>query len=338
MNKTNENREFDSTNIFMFFVRWWKHLFILGFAAIVLSVVFSSPWFITPKFESTVSMFPSKSHSIGQAVFNPHLDFLDYGTVDDAERLMQVLESGNVRDRVVEKFDLMSHYEISPESPQRNSILRNTYRSNVSSNRTPYGAVVVTVRDKDPQMAADIANAIASIVDTVKNELRQERALMAYQVAKERYDLVVNEITSSEKSLRGVMSMGVEEYESQAEMLTRQLAKDLSANNIAGIRAIEERLEVIRQHGGRFLANKAHLQQTSHSLIGALLSLQSAEADLNNFVSYRMMIDEAYPAERKAYPVRWLIVFLSTFAASFMGVLVLMGYENLKKHGVIASR
>ncbi|MFO7979070.1 MAG: hypothetical protein R6U64_10465, partial [Bacteroidales bacterium] len=63
-----ERNEFDSSNLFIFFIRWWKHLAIICFVAALAGVVFSSPWFITPKFQSTVTMFPATTNSISRSV------------------------------------------------------------------------------------------------------------------------------------------------------------------------------------------------------------------------------------------------------------------------------
>ncbi|MFN3556831.1 MAG: hypothetical protein ACK4VN_12800 [Bacteroidales bacterium] len=331
----NVNQEFDSTNIFVFFIRWWKHLAILCFAAALMGAIFSSPMFITPLYESTVLMFPAKSTSLSRAVFGTNVDFLEYGDVDDAERLLQVLGSTAVRDRVVELFDLYEHYEIPEDSKYRNTTLRRIYGSNVSARRTPYGAVEVRVRDRDPEMAANMANVIAALADTIQNDIRQQRALLAYQVAKQRHDNIIYEIGVTEDSLRVIMQKGIYEYEAQAEMLTQQLAIDLSRGNTQGIRAIEKQLEVIQQYGGNFMTQKAHLEQVSRTLHGVQRIMQEARADLDNFVSFKFLIDDAFVAERKVYPVRWLIVFMATFAAAFMGVVVLMTYENLQKKGIL---
>ncbi len=100
---------FDSTNVFFFFVRWWKHLFVICLIAAVAAVIFSSPFFITPKFQSTVIMFPTTTTSLSRSVLAganvPGQDFLEYGEVEDAERLLQVLASANIRDRIVERFN-----------------------------------------------------------------------------------------------------------------------------------------------------------------------------------------------------------------------------------------
>ncbi|MFW5758656.1 MAG: hypothetical protein ACOC4J_06720 [Bacteroidota bacterium] len=338
MNPEVEKKEFDSSNILTFLIRWWKHLGIVCFLAAIVGVIVSSPMFITPLFQSSVLMFPAKSNNLSKALFGQNIDFLRYGDVDDAERLLQVLESTAIRDRVVERFNLLDHYEIPEDSQYKNTELRETYNDNISARRTPYGAVEINVRDKDPQMAADIANEIAALADTIQNDIRQQRALQAYEVAKEQFDNVVHQIDVTDDSLKTIMQKGIYEYEAQAEMLTRQLAMDLSTNNTTGIQSINEELEVIRQYGGTFLAQKAHLEQISRSKSYFQRVMDEARADLDNFVSFKFIIDDAFPAEKKVYPTRWLIVFLTTFAAGFFGIIALMIYENLMKKGIISGK
>ncbi|MFO8066109.1 MAG: hypothetical protein R6U11_00870 [Bacteroidales bacterium] len=173
MNEISKN-DFDTTNIFMFFIRWWKHLFIICVIAIIASVVFSSPFFITPKFEAQVTLFPASTHSISRAVlggggvFATRPDFLEYGEVEDAERLLQILGSSAIRERIVERFKLMEHYEIPENSQYKYTQLSMNYRSNVSFRRTSYGAVEIAVKDKDPHMAAEMANEITALVDNIR--------------------------------------------------------------------------------------------------------------------------------------------------------------------------
>ncbi len=330
-----KHNEFDSTNVFMFFIRWWKHLGVICILAAVGAAIFSGPRFITPKFESRVSMFPTTSGSISQSVFVQGEDFLEYGEIEDAERLLQVLGSVAVRNKIIDRFDLMSHYEISPDSRYRQTDLSRQYESNISSRRTPYGAVEVSVRDKDPAMAAEIANEIAALADTVQNQIRYQRALQAYEIAQKRFQDMQQEVKSLEDSLRRVMRSGVYDIEGQSSMLTRQLAKDVSANNQDGVRALEQRLDVISDHGGAYIFLAAQLKDISETVAYIQRRDHEAKADLENFVSFKFILDEAYEAERKVYPVRWLIVFLVTFAAGFMGVMTLMVYENLVNKGII---
>lgn len=332
-------KEFDSTNVFLFFIRWWKHLAIICLLAAIGAVIFSSPWFITPKFESAVTMFPSSSSSLSRAVLGGPLatrqDFLQYGEVEDAERLLQVLGSAAVRDRVVERFDLMNHYEIPSDGKYRYTQLHKEYRSNISFRRTQFGAIEIAVRDKDPELAAAMANEIAALVDTVQNEIRFERAQQAYQVAKSQFEEMQLEVRMVEDSLRKIMYAGVVDLEGQSGMLTRQLAIDLSRQNTSGIRAIEERLKLLGEHGGSYVFLVNYLENISENMATIQRRYQEARADLENFLSFKFIIDPAFASERKVYPVRWLIVFLVTFGAGLMGVMSLVVYETFLEKGIL---
>ncbi len=334
-------KDFDSTNIFMFIIRWWKHLGIICLIAAIVASIFSAPLFITPKYQSAVTMFPSQSVSLSRSVLGVaagQKDFLQYGDIDDAERLLQILGSGAIRERIIERFNLIDHYEIPWDSPYLYTQVNRQYQSSVSSRRTEFGAVEVSVRDKDPEMAANIANEIAALIDTVQNEMRYERALLAYQTAKNQYNNIQEEIKKSEDSLREVMEKGVYDYEGQTAMLYKQLAKDISSGNTAGVNALQERLRAIGSHGGSFMHLTNYIIESSENLATAHRRLQEAKADKESFVSFKFIIDEAHPSERKVYPVRWLIVVLSTFGAGFLGVVILMIYNNLENKGIIKSK
>ena len=329
--------DFDSTNVFLFIIRWWKHLGVICFVAALAGAIFSGPRFITPMFESTVTMFPASASSISRAVLGGQ-DFLQYGSVDDAERLMQVLGSVAIRERVKENYNLMEHYGIGPGEKYRLTRFNSTYAENISSRRTQFGAVEVSVRDKDPVMAAEIANGIAALVDSVQNEMRYQRALQAYNVASLNYKSLLSELKLTEDSLRKVMQAGVYDIEGQSSMLTQQLAIDLSTGNNPGIRAIEERLSAIGEKGGAYLFLSTNIQHISFNLVTLQRRMQETKTDLDNFLNFKFIIDPAFEAERKVYPVRWLIVFLAVFGAGLMGVITLMVYENLVDKGIIAQK
>ncbi len=333
--------DFDTTNIFMFFIRWWKHLFVICVIAIVASVVFSSPYFITPKFETHVTLFPASTHSISRAVLggggmiSTRQDFLQYGDIEDAERLLQLLNSSTISERITARFNLLDHYEISESSSFRYTQLSRMYSSNVSFKRTSYGAVEISVRDKDPVMAADIANEIVALVDTVQNEMRYERATMAHDIAKSQYENYLDEIGQAEDDLTAIMKKGLYDVEGQSAMLMQQLAKDLSAGNQKGANAINKQLDIISNYGGEYMHLKNFLNASGEQLNKLHRRYQETKADLENFVSFTFVIDDAYIPERKSYPVRWLIVFLSTAAAAFAAVLGLMVYENVVSKGLL---
>lgn len=330
--------EFDSTNLFVFFIRWWKHLAIICFLAALAGVIFSSPRFITPKYESKTTMFPATPVSLSRSVVLAWRDFNEFGEVEEAERLLQVFESARVRDRMIEQFDLMSHYDIPSDAPYKMSRLRDEYRSNFKFRRTPYGAIEVRVRDKDPHMAANMANHITALVDTVLNEMRQGRLQLAHDVAYKEYTDMLEQSREFQDTLTSLMKRGVLDIESQVMMITRQLAKDLSVRNVDGSNALENRLQTVGEYGSSHLFQSSFLRMIVGDLMVLQRRYQEAKADLDNFIPFKYDIDTAYVAERKVFPVRWLIVFLATFGAGFMGVMLMITYERLLEKGIIKEK
>lgn len=339
MNNSTENKsDFDLTNILFFFIKWWKHFAVIILAAAIAGVVFSSPYFITPKYEASVVLFPASVQTLSGAVFANNYEFFRYGGLTDAENLLQVLGSAAVRERVAQKFNLYEHYEIADDSPYKETELKLHYGSNVSAERTTFGAVAIRVQDKDPEMAAAIANYISLVVDTVKNELRRERALLAHDVALHRYEHIRREIAFASDSLTMVMERGLYHYESQADRFSQQLAIEVAGGNQQGIRNLENRIEIIEDYGSEFVTRRAHLNQVSHSLADAQRIVQNTQIDMEKFIRYTYLLDDAVVPEKDVYPVRWLIVFFTVFGAGLMGIVVLMAYEIFVKRGIIKQK
>ena len=93
-----------------------KHLAIIAALVIVLSVIFSGPYFITPLFKSTVILYPTASNSISKVLlsdnFNNTKDILEFGEIEQTEQMLQVLNSNKIRDRIISKYNLLYHYNI----------------------------------------------------------------------------------------------------------------------------------------------------------------------------------------------------------------------------------
>jgi len=136
---------------------------------------------VTPKYKSIVILFPASSNSVSKSLLTEQSgkgqDIMSFGEDEQAEQLLQILNSNKLRERVIKKFNLMQHYDIDTASPYKNSILFKEYERNVSFRRTEYMAVQITVYDKDPQIAADMANRIAELLDSTKNDMQRQRAI-----------------------------------------------------------------------------------------------------------------------------------------------------------------
>ena len=331
---------FNTTNFFFFLYKWRKPLIIICLAAAIVSAGISL--LITPKYKSAVILFPTSTNSISKALladnYGGKVDILEFGEEAQTEQLLQILSSNEIRSRVIKKFNLMQHYEIESDSKYKMTRLFEEYNSNITYKRTEYMAVEITVLDKDPQIAADIANYISDQLDSVKNKMQKERAFKAFQIVETEYKKLQNEIRAMEDSLTVLRKMGVNDYETQAEAYNVQLAIALSKNNKEAVRAIEERLKLLGDYGSAYVSLRDELELEKKQLSAIKAKYEEAKVDANQDLPAKFVVDKAYKAERKSYPVRWLIVVLSTVSAFLLSVMTLIIIENFSKKKFLTNK
>jgi uncharacterized protein involved in exopolysaccharide biosynthesis len=331
--------DFNTTNFLLFLYKWRLPLLIITIVTAGLSAGCS--FLITPKFKSTVILFPTSTNAVSKALladnFGPKQDVLEFGEEEQAEQLLQILNSSEIRSRVIRKFDLAQHYEIAPDSKYRMTELIDQYNENISFRRTEYMAVEISVMDREPQMAANIANTIADLLDTVKNNMQKERAMKAFRIVASEYNMLKLQIKNLEDSLNNIRKLGINDYETQAEAYNVQLATALSKNNIAGVKAIEERLKVLGEYGGIYVSIRDQLEHEKKQLSAVKTKYEEAKVDAEEDLPAKFVVDRAYKAEKKSYPVRWIIVVVSTISALLLAILVLIIIDNFRKKKVILA-
>lgn len=322
----------DSFKVAVFLFKWRKTLLILGIAAALLSALFSSPLFITPLYKSTVIMFPASSNSISSSLFNESADqkqdILEFGADEQTQQMLQILNSSRIREKVIAKFNLAEHYGIDRGSQLYQTRMNNRFRSNVSFRLTEYLAVKITVLDKDPQMSADIANEIAALLDTVKNDLQKERAVQGFKIVEVEYFRQLDQVRKMEDSLAHFMKMGVNDYESQAEMINRQLAIEIAKGNTRSINALQSKLDILSTYGGPYVSIRDALIYEKKQLSFLKARYEEAKIDAFETMPQKFVVENAYKAERKSYPIIWIIVLLSTLGALLAGMLVIFLVER----------
>jgi uncharacterized integral membrane protein len=335
LNQESFKKELNSINLLHLLYKWRFPLIIITLVSIVVATFFSSPLFIKPQFKSSVIMFPVATNSISKVLISPNSgikeDILGIGEDEQAEQMLQMLNSNFIRDRIIEKYKLMEHYGIPSDSKYKFTRLQRQYENNVKFRRTEYMAVKVTVFDTDPQMAADMANDIASLLDSTRNFMQKERAVKAFQIVDQEYRSLENEVNGIVQSLRFLGSKGINDYERQAEVLNQQLVISLAQNNQHAVKAIQQKLDTLGKYGGEFLSLKDGLEFKTEQLTLLKTKYQEAKVDAEQFLPQKFIVNSAYKAEIKSYPIRWIIVVVTAFIVFFTAVLTIIIVENYTK-------
>ena len=187
-NTGNKAYDFNSGGLLVFLYKWRKPLIIISTVGAIVSAIVSL--IIPNKYESKVILFPASINSISKALIsenNIKADVLEFGEEEQAEQLLQILHSDEIRDRVITKFNLLEHYDIEKDDKFKMTKLHKQYKGNVTFKRTEFMSVEINVLDESPDTAALMANFIANHLDSVKNRMRYQIAYPAYKIVEEQY-------------------------------------------------------------------------------------------------------------------------------------------------------
>ena len=330
----NQNKDFDLSisSLLTFIWKYRKHLLIIGGVAAVASAIFSGPTFITPKYKAQVVFYPTTINSIGNAMFTDlnkrEADPLAFGEEEEAENALQLLNSSALQERIIRNYDLMAHYDIDPSGRSPRTNLYDKMAKNINYRRTKHLAVEITVLDESPEKAAEIANGIANIYDTVKTEIQHQVALEALQIVKEQFESKETEVWGIRTKLKELADSGVTNYEEQSRAINEEIYKTSVASKKRQLKAELARLS---RHAGEFTYLNETLILELESLSQLRKRYEKAQVDVQKTLPQKFILTSASVPEKKSFPIRSMIVILVSLSAGLLGLITLMLIQQFKK-------
>ncbi len=312
-------------------LKWKKLLITVTGLAFVISVLVS--FLIEEKYESTVVLFPASTTNISKTLLAErgfdNKSLLEFGEEEQAEQLLQILNSDVIRNRIIEKYDLLTHYDIDQVQNYKMTKLYKEYESNISFKRTPFMSVEISVLDKDAEVAANIANDIAALVDTAIAKMRKKVALQALSIVEKEYRTFQEEMDQMNEEMNVIRSKGVQDYYTQVEVLSEQYAIALQKNNTRAMTTMKNQLDTLAKYGGAYQTMTLDMEYKLKQLNLLKTKYQEAKVEANATVEHKFIVNKAFKAERPSYPIKWLIVLFSTIS-TFLFTLILITLFDLK--------
>lgn len=331
--KASATDDFDSLNVIYFIYQWWKQLTIVCISAIVISSIVALT--ISDRYKSTVVLFPATTNSISNVLLSEvntsKEDLLKFGEEEDAEQMIQILNSNEIRSRICEKYNLMKHYGINPNDKLKNTQLYDIYADNISFKLTEYMSVKIDVLDNDPKLAAEIANDIANLLDSVKIKIQHERALEALKIVERAYQNKKEDLETLNDSLKIINDHGIYDYESQSDRTVQQYNIAIAKGDQRAIKLLEEKLQIIAKYGSEYVLIRDNIILQGKVLSILKTKLEEAKVNADQVLSQKFVVSKAFPAEKKTYPVRWLIVLLSTLSTLFITLIIIIIFGKINK-------
>lgn len=302
------DKYFDNTSLVKVISKWKKHIIIITVAAAIIGAVFSSSYFITPMYKSEALLYPDNIWAFSDETFT--------------EQMLQVIQSQDIIDSVISDFNLDEHYEIDKDYKYYKTALYNEYRTNVSISRTPYDAVKISVKDKDPEIACAMVNDIIRLYDLKVRSLQKLKHLEYVDQFKAEIANYDRYIDSLKDRLNEIASnYGIISVPEQTKEITRAIAN----GNSSRVAELKENLET---YGPEVIDLNDKLLAESEVYSEVREEYEQYIRKYQANLTHSNIISSPYPSDKKSYPVRWIIVVLCALSACILSTLVIYAIEH----------
>lgn len=326
-----EGISLESSNLFILLYSWRKPILIVSIAAAVVSSVISLV--LKERYKSTVVLYAEQQHSFGAQLLEDvqKEDLLTFGEEEDAERLLQIINSDQVRNKIIDKYQLWDVYEIKREQRGANTLIAKEYQDNVSAQLTKFGSVEVAVLDEKPERARDMANDIALYADSVANRMRSERAMTAFKYAESSLQALLDEVQTMEDSMKVLQEMGVYSYLDQIAALTEMYGTAIAGGHPDRAQQLKEQMDFLSKYGTTYVNLETNLKEAYEKLNVLRKRYDLMKIDVESDIPVMRVVDYASAADKKSFPIRWLIVVMSTLSAFVFTFILLLIVDNFKR-------
>lgn len=314
------DRFFNSKSIIDLVWKWKLQLIVVVVAAVILSAFFSSPIFIKPLYKSNCVLYPS--------------NISPYSDESETEQSVQIFQSRDIRDSLVKRFNLARHWGIDSAYKHFESTLAWEYSQRIKVGKTPFEAVEIEVMDEDPIMARDL---IVAMLDIYNRKIREMHRQKFGEVV-ENYNFIMGVRKHYMDSLTGAVNelgtkYGLLEYQSQTREVMRAYLGNGGSMRSADAKNLKKNME---EKGGNMLTLAEMLRAEAGTFSQMKLDADRALLDYNRHYTYVNLLSKPFVSDKKAYPIRWLIVTLSTATAFFMALLII-GMIERKRFNALSA-
>lgn len=300
------DKYFDNTPLLKAIFKWKWHIIIISIIAAIAGVIFSGPKFITPKYKSDAIVYPGGRTEFSDETYT--------------EQMLQIMESQEIIDSITENLDLMNHYKIDKNYQHAKTALLGEYHDRVSISKTPYDAVKIKVLDEDPEIACAMVNEIIRLYNVKFNEIYKNRKWENVRMYEKNLARKYAFIDSLKKELTQITSddnMINYLYLSKGNSIA--YFSEGNNNNPENISNAIALVELIASETEAYSEVKLEYER----------EIRQADGD----ITYLNVVSRPFVADKKATPVRWIIVALcgiTAFLTSVLGAAVIEKFSVKK--------
>lgn len=311
--------------------------------SMLLAIILTLPAIYKPEFKSSTVIYPTAAERYDAInLFHDEPILYLYGESKDVEKLETLANSERIKMFVIDSLDLWDAYGVDPENDAypKHEVLK-TYDGMINTVRISGNGLEIQAYDTDPQRAADIVNLIVEQVDIVNKEMINKNKNSIYSMYKGVYDELVEQMELYTDSARNVRKRyNVLNTETQTESLTEQIL--LAQNELAISKArggsnriplsklkslVEDspefpiNLESFREGLDQVLSLEEIIEYISRDVKDVREKVEVLEMMQSETFTTILITEEAQAADKKARPIRWVILLVTIVIAALVSVI-----------------
>jgi len=304
------DNNFNNLSLVQVILKWKWHIIIITVAAALCGAIFSGPAFITPLYKSVAVAYPA--------------NISPYSDESETEQMLEIINSTSIMDAIVEKYDLWNDYKIDRNDQFARTYMINEYRSKIKIAKTPYEAVSITVMDKDPETACGIARDILNFYDEKVHTLHKQKVGEVVTMYERQLKEKQHDIDSLKKRYTDICTTyGISDISSQSREVTKSM--------LGGSAKASEMQANMEKFGAEIIDLQTKIAAEGNTYVSIKVDYEQNLRFYNSDLTYSNIITEPFPSDKKAFPVRWVVVALSAMGALLLSIVVAFIIENRKR-------
>ncbi len=226
----------------------------------------------------------------------------------EADRVLQIIGSEQVKDSVVKHFALVKYFGIDTTNKEWPQQLDNIYRNRIVASRTNIMAVVIQAETKDPVLSSQIADYVMRCSERIRERMYRQNSSVAEETYHRQYIQKKNEVDSLERVIATIRGSAVTSY-------------PLLSNLMISAQGNNPQLEVLTQD---FINENNQLNVVK-------IKYENAHDVNNQPVSRFYVIDNGYPVYEPVHPKPFFLAGAAFIGSFFfmLAVFYLRYFGNL---------
>ncbi len=308
--------QLNSIRLLQIIKKWRKQLLYVFIGSAIFSYIISLPVFMKPMYKAYAVIYPD--------------NIQPYSKETPTEQLIQLLNSEDVKDSLITKFNLYRHYAIDTSGAYPRFEMMKQLDENISIRRTEYESIDVQVVDYNPDTAAKICDALIHFTDLKAVSIIRSRAEEQLVIAKSMLDDKQNQLDTLGAAITKLrVDYGITDFENQVTGFSREYYKVLGSGG-ANTKMEQTRIN-LQEKGSEYVSLREKFNKNLNAYNEYKIKYDVIVQDLSKKLQVHNTVTKPTVPEKKDSPKRAVVIITFILSTLFLALLVILYQEQMKE-------